>query len=724
MSSFLFPQTAEAHGKNTTEAAPSSSVHAQDAVRSAMRHWVSLEDRREREWASYQRLRRTGGGGGGGGALVPPSALPRRGQGEASSTSTAAANPLLESLPNAYLSATGSEIDYTYLYADVDGTNHNTVLRSMLALEEKERLRTAAPSQSSPAAAAEEGMMIAASSSSPLPEGRSTAVAAASATLQSAASASPSPSASPIVGIGMGGNSGPHRGAYGHASTGRHQTRVFFDLAARGATPAASAEKADGAKAADDPSLFTSVPPNDTNINNNYTTAAATASDGAVTMATAATASTSSSLPLRPLGRLVFELYEGACPIAVANFCALASGSAGFDASTGTRLDYAGTSLSAVRAGLELQMGMFNLVSLPASGGDGFDPSHSHSCTSASTPASTSALAVPRAVVAEERLNLRHTERGLLSLRSAGPHRIGSAFSITLGPAPELDFRQVIIGHLVDGADVLSSVEQLAVPPQRSGRDASPSSPSSSSSPYCGRAVGLSSPSEGTECEAADAAAALRPAVPISVVLCGVLAGPLQRPVGPERLEAYFGTAVGMRAVERALVASANPPPPSNATAAAAAAASLLAGGGGGSAAVAATASAAGARVDRGDSSGRGGGDFARRSPRKSRASGLSPKRRSSPRAADAVNAEDAKKSHAAVSVAVPEGERGPSPSPLSAASAGKDVALSAAAAAAQLFRQQQSVYTSISVRRPMPPSQLSAVPAAPAFGPITGGHF
>lgn len=49
-------------------------------------------------------------------------------------------------------------------------------------------------------------------------------------------------------------------------------------------------------------------------------------------------------------------------------------------------------------------------------------------------------------------LRLRHTCAGLLSMANSGPDSNRSQFMVTLGPAPQLDGKQVIIGRLVSGA--------------------------------------------------------------------------------------------------------------------------------------------------------------------------------------------------------------------------------------------------------------------------------
>jgi peptidylprolyl isomerase len=67
---------------------------------------------------------------------------------------------------------------------------------------------------------------------------------------------------------------------------------------------------------------------------------------------------------------------------------------------------------------------------------------------------------------------LRHDRAGVLSMADAGSDRNGSQFFITLSPAPFLDDRQTVFGHVVDGMDV---VERVARQPL--GVDARPLTP-------------------------------------------------------------------------------------------------------------------------------------------------------------------------------------------------------------------------------------------------------
>ena len=133
----------------------------------------------------------------------------------------------------------------------------------------------------------------------------------------------------------------------------------------------------------------------------------------------------------RLLGRLEFELYENVAPLTAANFRCLCTGREG--------LSFKGSGFHRLIPGFMIQGGDFT-------NGDGtggrsiygkqFDD---EPCVSAS----------------------KHSRRGLLSMANSGLNTNGSQFFILFAPAPHLDGKHVVFGHLTGGWDLLDVLEKI-----------------------------------------------------------------------------------------------------------------------------------------------------------------------------------------------------------------------------------------------------------------------
>lgn len=145
-----------------------------------------------------------------------------------------------------------------------------------------------------------------------------------------------------------------------------------------------------------------------------------------------------------PLGRIVIELFEDTVPEAVENFRNLVTGSTGYDAETGFKLDYLDSTAHRIDKGVAIYFGEIQLQSISSIG----QPVH------------------------DENFASRHLHRGVVSMVSRGPNTICSVFCITLDRAPQLDYKYMVIGKVADGLGLLEKME--AVQTSRTGRPSAP----------------------------------------------------------------------------------------------------------------------------------------------------------------------------------------------------------------------------------------------------------
>ncbi len=139
-------------------------------------------------------------------------------------------------------------------------------------------------------------------------------------------------------------------------------------------------------------------------------------------------------------GTIVLELFYQKAPLAVINFAGLAEGKLGTTRGSGTHF----------YDGLVFHRVVKTPKPFVIQGGDpyGTDPKRAGT----GGPGYT----WPDEIVP----GLNHDSAGILSMANSGPDTNGSQFFITLAPAPFLDGHYTVFGRVVQGMDVVNSIEK------------------------------------------------------------------------------------------------------------------------------------------------------------------------------------------------------------------------------------------------------------------------
>mmetsp|Transcript_40737 Transcript_40737/g.93750 ORF Transcript_40737/g.93750 Transcript_40737/m.93750 type:complete len:249 (-) Transcript_40737:49-795(-) len=137
------------------------------------------------------------------------------------------------------------------------------------------------------------------------------------------------------------------------------------------------------------------------------------------------------------IGRMIFKLYTKECPRAAENFRALCTGEAGAGLTTRCPLHFKGSKFHRIISGFMAQGGDFEL-------GDG-----------------RGGESIYGGKFKDEAggLQLRHSQRGMLSMANSGRDSNGSQFFILFKAQHHLNGKHCVFGELVEGHATLDAIE-------------------------------------------------------------------------------------------------------------------------------------------------------------------------------------------------------------------------------------------------------------------------
>ncbi|XP_015779703.1 PREDICTED: peptidyl-prolyl cis-trans isomerase G-like [Acropora digitifera] len=138
-------------------------------------------------------------------------------------------------------------------------------------------------------------------------------------------------------------------------------------------------------------------------------------------------------------GRIIFELFADICPTTCENFRALCTGEKGLSKVAGKALHYKGAPFHRIIKDFMVQGGDFTK-------GNG-----------------TGGESIYGGTFNDEGFEIDHKQPMLLSMANRGPNTNGSQFFITTQPTPHLNGIHVVFGHVLQGQEVVTQIENQAV---------------------------------------------------------------------------------------------------------------------------------------------------------------------------------------------------------------------------------------------------------------------
>ncbi|KAL3836022.1 hypothetical protein ACJMK2_021475 [Sinanodonta woodiana] len=135
------------------------------------------------------------------------------------------------------------------------------------------------------------------------------------------------------------------------------------------------------------------------------------------------------------VGRIIFELFSDISPKTCENFRALCTGERGVSEKTDKPLHYLDAPFHRIVKDFMIQGGDFTK-------GDG-----------------TGGESIYGGTFSDEDFSIKHSKEFLLSMANRGKDTNGSQFFITTKPAPHLDGKHVVFGHVIHGQDIVKLIE-------------------------------------------------------------------------------------------------------------------------------------------------------------------------------------------------------------------------------------------------------------------------